>query len=270
MGTSKAKPAFYVGQEYAQSGQSQGLKHVVEQHVGFGSVNSGRMATKFVEIDGEKLRAIRESLFLNQSQFSDKIGLSREWLSQAERAGRRSVYPRVLGEVADALGLKPEELLAPSQLKLATKDHNVDQYGEQRLLATVPVIEMAISATRWTDVSDNESMGQFLSSGQVRQGLFRVRVRGDCMKGIVDDGEMIELKLLVDPSTGRPDLSRLVRGKTYYIQGDLGATLKMFDRFDGTKLIFRAKNPKYKQAFECEGDDVQRLAIAIGKVELFD
>jgi transcriptional regulator with XRE-family HTH domain len=116
----KAKTSLRVGTEYSQSWQSQLQINTESLRIVYKAVNSRGMSKRFVDVSGVRLREIRESLFLNQSQFADKIGMSREWLGDAERVGRRTVYPRVLGEVADALGLKPEELLAPPEVAAET------------------------------------------------------------------------------------------------------------------------------------------------------
>lgn len=224
------------------------------------------------------MRRIRETRFAwTRNELAQKIGKSESAVQAIETGQSPTVYTRTLRAIAEAFGMSLDQ----AQSELAPTDRgntslpdanfsNVVLGSEQRLAADIPVIELSLSATRWTNVADNESMGQFLSKEQVRQGLFRVRVHGDCMKGTVEDGELIELRLLVDPSSGQPDLSMLRKGRAYYVQSDEGATLKLFDRHEGDELVFRAANRKYKNDFRCRADEVLRLAVAIGTVKLFD
>jgi transcriptional regulator with XRE-family HTH domain len=98
----------------------QGRKPESPLPVLFARHETRRMSRGDVVIDGKKLKSIRDKMLLTQGQLADKLGVHPNWVSAAESTGRRSVLRSKLGEVADALGLKPEELLAPPEVAAET------------------------------------------------------------------------------------------------------------------------------------------------------
>ncbi len=62
-----------------------------------------------IQIDGEKIKQIRESRDLSQSELADKIGVTRQAIDLWERGGVKTF--KTLERVAAALGVLPELLL---------------------------------------------------------------------------------------------------------------------------------------------------------------
>lgn len=87
----------------------------------------------FYEDFGERLRRARGSM--SQAALGARVGLSRGSISNIE-AGRQHVPLHFLPQFAIALGVKPEDLIAPVELT-----HDVDVTGlapdERRFVANV-------------------------------------------------------------------------------------------------------------------------------------
>jgi len=58
------------------------------------------------------LRKLRSRLGLSQEEFAERCGLHRTYIGAIER-GERNVTLKTLGEIADALGVAPLDLLKP-------------------------------------------------------------------------------------------------------------------------------------------------------------
>ena len=59
---------------------------------------------------GARLRALRQAAKLSQEALADEAGLDRTYISSCER-GKRNVSLRNIYRLADALGVKPSEML---------------------------------------------------------------------------------------------------------------------------------------------------------------
>ena len=69
---------------------------------------------------GTNVRYWRQKLGLTQEAFSEKSGLTQQYISDLER-GRRNPTVVTLFELATALGIKPLDLLRPGRRRAAGK-----------------------------------------------------------------------------------------------------------------------------------------------------
>lgn len=65
-----------------------------------------------VRLFGENVRKERLARGLTQQELAGRLEMERSYLSELER-GRRNPTVRVLGALAQALGVEPSELLKP-------------------------------------------------------------------------------------------------------------------------------------------------------------
>ena len=65
-----------------------------------------------VRLFGENVRKERLARGLTQQELAGRLEMERSYLSELER-GRRNPTVRVLGALAQALGVEPRELLKP-------------------------------------------------------------------------------------------------------------------------------------------------------------
>jgi transcriptional regulator with XRE-family HTH domain len=63
------------------------------------------------KVDGSRLRELRRSLGLSQSELATMASTTQVTISLLE-LGRRSAQPRTVRKLADALGVEPRELVA--------------------------------------------------------------------------------------------------------------------------------------------------------------
>lgn len=67
---------------------------------------------------GTNVRHLRQKLGLTQEAFSEKSGLTQQYISDLER-GRRNPTVVTLFELATALGVRPQDLLRPGRRRVA-------------------------------------------------------------------------------------------------------------------------------------------------------
>ena len=63
-----------------------------------------------VEVDGMRLRELRERRVLSQGQLAERAGVGRNTINRLE-GGRLKARPSTLQKIAGALGVDPEELV---------------------------------------------------------------------------------------------------------------------------------------------------------------
>jgi transcriptional regulator with XRE-family HTH domain len=70
------------------------------------------VAGKFEDIDGERLRELREAQALSQEGFGEKVGISGSQVANIERGRTKQVYLETFASIAKALSLSVEEARA--------------------------------------------------------------------------------------------------------------------------------------------------------------
>jgi SOS-response transcriptional repressor LexA len=228
-------------------------------------------------ISGPKLRHLREeTMKRTQRQLGDIIGRSDVAVRRYETQATTLLPVESVERLAAHLNRTVETLIA--QLAIAGVDGvaadgvgdaspldehlpNVAPYSERLIAEPIPFFELCVAAGHWVDVIDNEEVGHRVTDAQVRQGLFRVRLRGDSMTPRFPDGGVVEFRLLRTPD-GHPDFEATVAGECYYVQKTDGtATFKCLESRDMNTLTLRALNrQKYRKPLICEVEDVVRLA----------
>jgi len=68
-----------------------------------------------LQIDGDKVRELRERLLLTQTQLGERAGLSLYTVSSVERGAHSATF-KTARALAKALGVEPEELMRPLAL----------------------------------------------------------------------------------------------------------------------------------------------------------
>jgi len=66
--------------------------------------------SRFTQVDGERLRQLRRERALSQRDLSRITGIAHDSISQLE-TGKRDAQPRSILKLAEALGVKPKELM---------------------------------------------------------------------------------------------------------------------------------------------------------------
>lgn len=71
---------------------------------------NGSVYGRFTQVDGERLRQLRRERALSQRDLSRLTGIAHDSISQLE-TGKRDAQPRTIRKLAEALGVKPKELM---------------------------------------------------------------------------------------------------------------------------------------------------------------
>lgn len=202
---------------------------------------------------------------MTQMGFARAAGIPITTLKNWLVASKPPIRPDNMVRLSQALKLRPEDLM----LKLLgcvddDVDENVDPYSEVKLLAPIPVFDLAVAAGKWVDVSE---IGEIRDPGMIAQGLFRVRVRGDSMKPAYMDGSMVEFHCL--RAGGDEDVEV---GRDYYVQrADGTATFKRVAAIeDGIIRLEAVNRRKYKTPLTVARTEIVRIARAVARVELVE
>jgi len=65
-----------------------------------------------VQVNGQRVRELRQSAYLTQRELAEKVGIQVERLSRLENGRQTGMYRTTLRALAEALGVKPGELVA--------------------------------------------------------------------------------------------------------------------------------------------------------------
>jgi len=65
---------------------------------------------------GQRVKQAREVLYLSQAELAVKAGISKNTLNRIE-TGKAGAIPRTVRQLAEALGVKPEELATMRELQ---------------------------------------------------------------------------------------------------------------------------------------------------------
>ncbi len=200
---------------------------------------------------------------MSLKEFADAVEMSEPAIRDLEKGRTTSTYPKNFRKMADIFGFSLDE--ARSKLTpQAELDSNIEPYGSVDIPFDIPFFDLPVAASGWEDVIDNESASYRVTADQVRQGLFRVRVRGDSMEPKIPDGSIVEFRL-IKTQEGTPDCSSIRVGKNYYVQLDDGTgTFKQVESCENDVIYLKAINKRYKKLLEAPVERVQRLAIMVG------
>lgn len=64
-----------------------------------------------VQVNGQRVRELRQDAFLTQRELSERVGIKIERLSRLENGRQTGMYRTTLRALAEALGVKPGELV---------------------------------------------------------------------------------------------------------------------------------------------------------------
>jgi hypothetical protein len=198
-------------------------------------------------------------MLLTQAEFGRRVGLSEARVSQLERSPSIGVFTRVLHRIADIASKPVDRIaveLAPDDLPL---DENLEPYGEIAV-PEIPTFELPIAAGPWMELPEVDSISDMRV---IKDGRFRIHIRGDSMEKKYLDGSLIEFRCLKPEIPGVQRASRLETGKDYYVQKAECATFKTLESFDEMQLVFRAINrKKYRDPIIVLRSDISRMAQA--------
>jgi len=189
-------------------------------------------------------------MFLNQAMFADKIGVSRDWVSQVEREKVKSVHRRVVGEVADALQMKPEDLLA--ERKISTDPMGPGESFKLVKTRKYPVFAVTIPAGEWADSEPKAIDGAdgwvLLDPATTPIDAFALQITGDCMEPEFASGSTIVFAPIRDGEEGAKPLRQ--GEPCYFEHSDEKSTFKsVFYEPEHERYRLQPVNKKYSPIY---------------------
>lgn len=235
-----------------------------------------------IDIFGKGLSRVRARLALTQREMAEHLGISETRVRHIESADKAGVFPSTFRELAKLAGKSIEEMMVEigwesvqarqkayeggmnTMMTIVEKQRaisNVHAYSEMVVPGEPPLFEMSVAAGPWTDVTD---VAEVWHPGQIAQGLFRIRIAGDSMEPVYQDGAIVEFRCMRDGRDG------LEAGRRYYVQKRDGlATFKVLEKFSDDEYILRAINrKKYPKPMTVLRAEVVRMARAVAQVKL--
>lgn len=225
---------------------------------------------------GERMRAIRKQKQMSADELARKIGVSRSTIFRYEKGDIEKVPIEIVAKVADALDIKPEQLMGLKPASIADSVHNIvtrlhparqekvynyadNQLKEQQNENIISLdderqerqpmllhIAGTVSAGTGEYLPDDDTGDDIPFSGPVPDYDFALRVNGDSMEPMFEDGQIIFVKKCddCDIHSGQIVIADL-NGDAYVKKIDIQP--------DGVRLV--SLNPKYKPILVGSFDD---------------
>lgn len=225
---------------------------------------------------GERMRAIRKQKQMSADELASKIGVSRSTIFRYEKGDIEKVPIEIVAKVADALDIKPEQLMGLKPASIADSVHNIvtrlhparqekvynyadNQLKEQQNENVISLdderqerqpmlihIAGTVSAGTGEYLPDDDTGDDVSFSGPVPSYDYAVRVNGDSMEPMFEDGQIIFVKKCddCDIHSGQVVIADL-NGDAYVKKIDIQP--------DSVRLI--SLNPKYKPILVESFDD---------------
>lgn len=225
---------------------------------------------------GERMRAIRKQKQMSADELARKIGVSRSTIFRYEKGDIEKVPIEIVAKVADALDIKPEQLMGLKPASIADSVHNIvtrlhparqekvynyadNQLKEQQNEKVISLdderqkrqpillhIAGTVSAGTGEYLPDDDTGDDIPFSGPVPDYDFALRVNGDSMEPMFEDGQIIFVKKCddCDVHSGQIVIADL-NGEAFVKKIDIEP--------DGVRLV--SLNPKYKPILVKSFDD---------------
>jgi phage repressor protein C with HTH and peptisase S24 domain len=225
---------------------------------------------------GDRMRVIRKQKQMSADKLARKIGVSRSTVFRYEKGDIEKVPIEIVAKVADALDIKPEQLMGLKPASIADSVHNIvirlhparqekvynyadDQLKQQQNENVLSLdderqkrqpmllhIAGTVSAGTGEYLPDDGTGDDVSFSGPVPDYDYAVRVNGDSMEPMFEDGQIIFVKKCddCDIHSGQVVIADL-NGDAYVKKIDIQP--------DGVRLV--SLNPKYRPILVESFDD---------------
>jgi transcriptional regulator with XRE-family HTH domain len=206
---------------------------------------------------GDKIRDARNRKKMSQASLAKKLGVDSQTISNLETGKTKSLM------------LKSLELL-PGLLGIDLVDEDDANTGQiQSWLTTVPTFDLPERprASHWSELVGAEDLTNENDPRITDQGLFRVRIHGDCMEPRWHDGELIEFKIWRQGGEPMP-----IGEDVALTNSDGQTTFKTLVRFDEDDadgvIVLRARNQKkYPKEMRVPMQMLARMAVALHVIQ---
>lgn len=199
--------------------------------------------------------------------FADKAGIAVSTMTRLrEMDSPDEMYPATLQQVIAALGWTVPEFndwwkVIQRTSASEVPDQNLSLHRES--LHEIPEWELHVAAGDWIESCINGKLDTDdpKQAAVLKQGLFRIKIRGDSMLPKFQDGDTIEFKVFRHGDEG----DSIQIGKPYYVhRSDGTCTFKVLESMDDETAVLRALNTKkYPKAMIVPVQEIVRMARAV-------
>jgi len=206
-----------------------------------------------MNISGEQLKQLIGESKFSQRQIAEKIGVTPGGFQSYFKA--KSVKLEVLSKI-----LQAAEVPFPDDLSNIVEEP-FSQYGTKNLKNKIPLIPnfSAVAGNGSGEFSFKaEDVEDYYSIPGMEEADFMIRVKGDSMAGVYDNGTIIICKLIQDRNL-------IQEGRAYLVYAsDLGAVVKYLKR-SGEEVVLESANTQYSP-IKVHQKSIKNIARILGSV----
>ena len=202
-----------------------------------------------------RIRELRKNKSLSQEQLADKLGVTKQAVSQMER-GARKPSVTMLEALCDFFNVSTDYLLGKEDVTIRLVDNKDINRLDSPQSVRVPVFDR-VAAGIPLDAIENIIDWEELSTRTVRgYEVFGLRVKGDSMQPRIADGDVVIVRKQPDAESGDIVIVR--------INGDFATCKRLVKYKGGISLI--SFNPAYPP-MNYSNDEIKSVPVEIiGKV----
>jgi len=202
-----------------------------------------------------RIRELRKNKSLSQEQLADKLGVTKQAVSQMER-GARKPSVTMLEALCDFFNVSTDYLLGKEDVTIRLVDNKDINRLDSPQSVRVPVFDR-VAAGIPLDAIENIIDWEELSVRTVRgYEVFGLRVKGDSMQPRIADGDVVIVRKQPDAESGDIVIVR--------INGDFATCKRLVKYKGGISLI--SFNPAYPP-MNYSNDEIKSVPVEIiGKV----
>lgn len=213
------------------------------------------MAKYALQVSGSELHRILKGSKKTIVQIADELGMSKQNLHGYFRA--KNIQNDFLEKVLEIADIPLDAVLESVPLV----GEPSPQYGTKNLKNKIPLIPnfSAVAGNGSGEFSFKaEDVEDYYSIPGMEEADFMIRVKGDSMAGVYDNGTIIICKLIQDRNL-------IQEGRAYLVYAsDLGAVVKYLKR-SGEEVVLESANTQYSP-IKVHQKSIKNIARILGSV----
>ena len=214
------------------------------------------MANYSLNVSGSELHEILKTSKKSIVQIATELGMSKQNLYGYFRS--KSISPAFLDKVLASAGIPKEALFSD---ELITNEPTVP-YGNRSAKNQIPLIPnfSAIAGNGSGDFSVRSSdVEEYYNIPGMEDADFMMRVKGDSMAGVYDNGSVIICKMIHDRNL-------IQEGRAYLVYAsDLGAVVKYVKKGNEEEIVLESANNQYLP-IRVPGRSIKNIARILGSI----
>ena len=203
-----------------------------------------------------RVRELRLAKSLSQEQLAEKIGLTKQAISQYER-GERNPSMTVLDALCDFFNVSSDYLLGKDSVTLRFVGKDEIDKLESKSCVRVPVLGRVAAGVPIDAIEDVLEDWEEIPEAMAATGeFFGLKIKGDSMQPRIAEGDVVIVRSQPDAESGDVVIVQ--------VNGDTATCKRLMKHETGISLI--SFNPMY-EPINFTNEEIERLPVTIiGKV----